>query len=236
MEADGLTDKPKKAPFASKEDVEHLFGVPAKREKALERIAKGTAYFGGKDKAREFITGNGLKDTHEAIETKPGRFEIREKGTAAAPAAPEKAIDKRNRLKAEREAPAVKPNMGMPTSEQVEADKEANPQDWGPSLNEAAKTEAAPASPPPSVDSSAKPGKLADKAPAARNETSKPKPAPKTKAAPKSFRKTHKVTTPVFMEETSEFADQEIDADTALKALDADIEALQSFRACIAGA
>lgn len=135
-------DKPRKHPFVSKEDGEHLFGVPDKRKKALERIAKGSAYFGDKTKARDFITGNGLKDTHEAVETKPGRFEVREKGAAAAPAVAEKAIDRRNRLKAERALPEAKPNMGLPTNEQVEADKEANPQDWGPSLNE---TPAAPA-------------------------------------------------------------------------------------------
>lgn len=95
----------KKPPFVSKEDGEHLFGIPQKRAKALERIAKGSAYFGAKDKANDFITGNGLKETHEAFEAKPGRFEVRAKGSQ--PAAPENAIDRRNRLKAERAAPQV---------------------------------------------------------------------------------------------------------------------------------
>jgi hypothetical protein len=58
---------------------------------------------------------------------------------------------------------------------------------------------------------------------------------PPPKPAPKSFRKTHKVTTPVFMEETGTFAEQEVDADTALKALADDISALEAFRRCIAG-
>lgn len=147
VEATGL----KKPTFVSKEDGEHLFGIPAKRQKALERIAKGTAYFGAKDKARDFITGNGLKDTHEAVETKPGRFEVREKGAAAAPAVAEKAIDRRNRLKAERALPEAKPNMGLPTNEQVEADKAANPQDWGPSLNRPNGAAATPAQQPQAV-------------------------------------------------------------------------------------
>ena len=126
---------------------------------------------------------------------------------------PESAIQRRKRLKSGK---ASATNHAAPVVE---------------SGSDASTPEAA-----PSVDSSTNAGKLADKAPAASDESSKPKPAPKKKAAPKSFRKTHKVTTPVFMEETGEFADQEIDAETALQALDADIEALQSFRACVAGA
>ena len=57
---------------ASKEDVEHLFGVDKKREKALERIKRGTAYFGSEKKAKEFITQNGLKDTHEVKQSEAG--------------------------------------------------------------------------------------------------------------------------------------------------------------------
>ena len=116
----------KKLPFVSKAEGERLFGVPAKREKALQRIAKGTAFFGTKEKASDFITSSGLKDTHEAVEVKPGRHEAREKGAAqaTAPAAPapgsrvtnpdgsyytvpkEGARERRNRLKAEREQSA----------------------------------------------------------------------------------------------------------------------------------
>lgn len=198
VETAGVADKPKKLPYVSREDGEHLFGVDKKRKAAMERIAKGTAYFGTKEKARDFITSNGLKDTHEAVEVKPGRHEVREKAAGL------------------KSGKASATNHAAPVVE---------------SGSDASTPEAA-----PSVDSSTNAGKLADKAPAASDESSKPKPAPKKKAAPKSFRKTHKVTTPVFMEETGEFADQEIDAETALQALDADIEALQSFRACVAGA
>lgn len=104
--ATGQQPAPKKPPFVSKEDGEHLFGIPQKRAKALDRIAKGSAYFGTKDKAKDFITGNGLKDTHEAFEAKPGRFEVRAKGGAAGQSSPaagqEDARTRRNRLKAER--------------------------------------------------------------------------------------------------------------------------------------
>ena len=61
-------------------------------------------------------------------------------------------------------------------------------------------------------------------------------PAPEpAKRAPKSFRQSHKVTTSVFMEDTGTFSQQEVDADTALTALAADIEALNALRNCIAG-
>ena len=72
-------EKPAKPKTASKEDVEHLFGTDKKRAAALERIAKGTAYFGSKDKAQDFITKNGLKDTHEVVQTGKVRFEVMEK-------------------------------------------------------------------------------------------------------------------------------------------------------------
>lgn len=80
----------------------------------------------------------------------------------------------------------------------------------------------------------ATPAQQAAVEPAADQKPAAKAPA-KPKKPPKSFRKTHKVTTQVFMEESGTFADQEIDAETALKALDSDIEALQAFRACIAG-
>lgn len=71
-------------------------------------------------------------------------------------------------------------------------------------------------------------------------EAPRAKPAPKpeqppAKPAPKSFRKSVKVKTAVFMEETGTFAQQEIDADTAIKALDDDLAELAAFRKCIAG-
>jgi len=70
--------------------------------------------------------------------------------------------------------------------------------------------------------------------PAAARRAAEEPTAP-AKPAPKSFRKSVKVKTAVFMEETGTFADQEVDADTALKALDADIDALTAFRKCITG-
>ncbi len=69
-------EKPTKA---SKEDLDHLFGVDAKRAKALERIAAGKAWFNDGVKAKDFITKNGLKDTHEVVKGKGGRFEIQAK-------------------------------------------------------------------------------------------------------------------------------------------------------------
>jgi hypothetical protein len=58
---------------------------------------------------------------------------------------------------------------------------------------------------------------------------------PKTKRAPKSFRKKVMVSTDVFVEDSGKFEAREVDADTALKALDADISELQAFKRCIGG-
>lgn len=66
----------------SKADEEHLFGIPAKREKALERIAAGRAWFNDGVKAKDFISKNGLKDTHETKKGKGGRWDIVAKATA----------------------------------------------------------------------------------------------------------------------------------------------------------
>ena len=78
----GAADKPAalKPKTVSKEDADHLFGVDKKRATALKRIAGGTAYFGDKAKAQEFITKNGLKDTHEVVQTSKVRFEVKAKG------------------------------------------------------------------------------------------------------------------------------------------------------------
>jgi hypothetical protein len=69
-------NKPKNA---GKEDLERLFGIDKKRQAALDRIAKGTAYFATPDKAKDFIKKNGLADTHEAVKNGK-RFEIVAKG------------------------------------------------------------------------------------------------------------------------------------------------------------
>ena len=61
---------------ASKADLDHLFGLDQKRPKAIERIAKGTAYFSKPLKAQEFITKNGLKETHKAVKTSATRWDI----------------------------------------------------------------------------------------------------------------------------------------------------------------
>lgn len=79
LEVINVADKPAKLPKASKEDVEHLFGVDKKRAAALERIAKGTAYFGTPEKAKDFIIKNGLGDTHTVEQTGKVRFEVKAK-------------------------------------------------------------------------------------------------------------------------------------------------------------
>lgn len=53
------------------------------------------------------------------------------------------------------------------------------------------------------------------------------------KQPPKSFRAKHAVTTPVFVEETGKFEPREVDADSAVKALNEDISELQAFLKCI---
>lgn len=58
---------------------------------------------------------------------------------------------------------------------------------------------------------------------------------PKPKRPPKSVRKKVKVTTSVFVEETGTFEQREIDADTALKALDEDISEMDAFMKCLKG-
>lgn len=52
---------------------------------------------------------------------------------------------------------------------------------------------------------------------------------------PKSFRKKAKVKTMVLDEESGSFQEQEIDADSALSALDADIKELEAFLRCVRG-
>lgn len=68
LEADGLNQP--QAPAKPKTEKE------AKQRKAIERIAKGSAYFGSQEKAKDFITKNGIGDTHEAKKGKAGRWDI----------------------------------------------------------------------------------------------------------------------------------------------------------------
>lgn len=58
------------------------------RDKALQRIERGTAYFGTADKAQAFIDKFGLGDTHEAVQAKPGRFEVRARAAQAPAVSP----------------------------------------------------------------------------------------------------------------------------------------------------
>jgi hypothetical protein len=85
----------------TKADEEHLFGTEKKRTAALDRIAKGTAYFGTPEKAKDFITKNGLKDTHTVEQTGKVRFEVKPKAenvtderTSGKPASAEAVVEK----------------------------------------------------------------------------------------------------------------------------------------------
>ena len=62
----------------TKEETESLFGLPAKREKALKRIAEGRGWFGNEAKAKEFVRVNGLSETHKAVKGKGLRWDILE--------------------------------------------------------------------------------------------------------------------------------------------------------------
>lgn len=68
LEANGLTQK---APKTEKE---------AKQRKAIDRIAKGSAYFGSQEKATGWIADNGLASTHEAKKTGASRWDVVAKG------------------------------------------------------------------------------------------------------------------------------------------------------------
>lgn len=85
-------EAPKKPPYASKEELDHLFGVDKKRAAALERIDAGKAWFGDQTKAKDFITKNGLKDTHEVV-ANGKRFDIKAKEQAAAPVKQAKPVE-----------------------------------------------------------------------------------------------------------------------------------------------
>lgn len=68
LEADGLNQP--QAPAKPKTEKE------AKQRKAIERIAKGSAYFGSQEKATGWIQANGLASTHEAKKTGASRWDI----------------------------------------------------------------------------------------------------------------------------------------------------------------
>ena len=54
-----------------------------KQSAALDRIAKGTAFFGTPEKADAFIAKNEIGDTHEVVQTGKVRFEVKPKVSAA---------------------------------------------------------------------------------------------------------------------------------------------------------
>ncbi len=56
------------------------------KAKALQRIERGTAYFASREKAEDFIAKAGIGDTHEAVQVKPNRLDVRAKQQAATPA------------------------------------------------------------------------------------------------------------------------------------------------------
>lgn len=68
-----------------------------------------------------------------------------------------------------------------------------------------------------------------------KTNSPKPEAAPKPKRPPKSFRAKQMVTTTVLVEETGKFEKREIDAETAMVALDADINELEAFLKCLKG-
>jgi len=102
LEIINVTSKVEPKPTkATKEDLEHLFGTDKKRAAAMDRIAKGTAYFGTPEKAKDFITKNGLKDTHTVEQTGKVRFEVKPKAanvtderTSGQPASAEAVVQK----------------------------------------------------------------------------------------------------------------------------------------------
>lgn len=72
-------------------------------------------------------------------------------------------------------------------------------------------------------------------APVASRETPPDAPQQPAKLPPKSFRKSQTVKIKAFDADSGKLVDHEVDADTALNSLQADIDALEAFRACIAG-
>lgn len=71
-EGAGASQPPQAAPVAEAKP-------KSASQAALDRIAKGTAYFGSADKAQAFITKNGLADTHTVEQTGKVRFDVKPK-------------------------------------------------------------------------------------------------------------------------------------------------------------
>lgn len=76
--AEVKAEEPTSSPAAA---AEHPAQAPSKRDKALERIAAGKAWFNDGVKAKDFIAKNDLGETHEAVKGKGGRWDIVAKAT-----------------------------------------------------------------------------------------------------------------------------------------------------------
>ena len=115
LEIINVGDTKPKLQKMSKAEEEHLFGTDKKRTAALDRIAKGTAYFGTPEKAKDFITKNGLKDTHTVEQTGKVRFEVKPKA--------ENVTDERTSGKpASAEAVGQEANAGQAKATPVQSD------------------------------------------------------------------------------------------------------------------
>ncbi|MGL4297329.1 MAG: transglycosylase SLT domain-containing protein [Aestuariivirga sp.] len=83
----GASQPPQAAPVAESEPAKKPAdgtltdegAKPTPSKAALDRIAKGTAFFGDKAKAQAFITKNGLADTHTVEQTGKVRFDVKPK-------------------------------------------------------------------------------------------------------------------------------------------------------------
>lgn len=91
----------------------------AKQQKALDRIARGSAYFTKEGKAREWITANGLTDTHTVERDASGanKWNIVAKKEAPSAQAPEAKQAETQR----EEAPAAGAVSQKPTQAQIDA-------------------------------------------------------------------------------------------------------------------
>ena len=88
-------------------------GIDAKtREKAIERVKSGSAFFFSEPRASAFIADNGLGYTHEVVKDER-RFVVQEKaGANPAPAWQDMTPDQRRRARLEREIATGKTNNG----------------------------------------------------------------------------------------------------------------------------
>ena len=121
-------------------------------------------------------------------------------------------------------APAAEPAQTVPESDLQEALRTARAYKSRPAAEDAAQAAG------PEYIVHGEPGNWRIK------KSDAPGPAPVTKKRPPaSFRKKHQVKTQVFSEESGQFEERSVSAESALKALDDDIGELQSFLKCLRG-